>query len=108
MESYRSYRMGSILCVRCPEYKGAVYLWLESQTFPDHQRDVGSCTGLKKAVDHAGSSARYGHIKPLHKILDEKYYNTLMTAVQKASLSSDLKVSCDISLRKNVPFCWCA
>eukprot|EP00434_Breviolum_minutum_P037007 symbB.v1.2.032799.t1/scaffold3984.1/size46886/2 len=28
----------------------------------------------------------YAYIKPLHKILDDKYYDNFMTAVQKASL----------------------
>ncbi|CAK9039725.1 unnamed protein product [Durusdinium trenchii] len=28
----------------------------------------------------------YAHIKPMHKILDEKYYDSFMTAVQKAAL----------------------
>eukprot|EP00438_Fugacium_kawagutii_P021760 Skav204655 [mRNA] locus=scaffold949:138536:141006:- [translate_table: standard] len=28
----------------------------------------------------------YGHIKPLHKALDAKYYSSFITAVQKASL----------------------
>lgn len=35
---------------------------------------------------------RYAYIKPLHKILDDKYYDNFMTAVQKAGYSSELPI----------------
>ena len=35
---------------------------------------------------------RYAYVKPLHKILDDKYYDNFMTAVQKAGYSSELSI----------------
>lgn len=61
---------------------------------PDDQMIVVAPTGSPQAAFREAMAIllnhlfperpRYAHIKPLHKVLDAKYYSTFITAVQKA------------------------